>query len=127
MDDPHRSKPAIYTAFVQGAYYVLTGILPLVSMRRFEQVTGPKTDRWLVKTVGVLVATIGGALLVAGARRRVSPELALTAAGSAAGLAVIDATYVAQRRISKVYLLDALAELAFVVAWIGVVIRGDRQ
>ncbi len=91
-------------------------------MRTFERVTGPKVDRWLVQTVGVLVLVIGGALALGGARRRLTPELALLAAGSAAGLAAIDVVYVARRRIAPIYLLDALAEvlllLGLVVGWL---------
>jgi hypothetical protein len=41
----------------------------------------------------------------------------LVAAGSAAALATIDTVYVAKRRISPVYLLDAVAEIALVVGW----------
>jgi hypothetical protein len=50
--------------WVQGAYYLATGIWPLVSVETFQWVTGPKTDHlpsgyeadhWLVMTVGVLV------------------------------------------------------------------------
>jgi hypothetical protein len=43
--------------------------------------------------------------------------LVLVAAGSAAALATIDVVYVAKRRISPVYLLDAIAEIALVAAW----------
>jgi hypothetical protein len=96
----------------QGVYYVATGMWPLVNMRSFERVTGPKIDKWLVKTVGVLVTSIGGALLVAATRRRISPEARVLAAGSAVGLAAIDVYYVAKRRIAPVYLLDAVTELA---------------
>jgi hypothetical protein len=81
-------------------------------------VTGPKTDLWLVKTVGVLVAVIGGALMLAGTSRRTTPEIALLAAGSAGGLAAIDTVYTAKRRISPIYLLDAAAELALLGLWI---------
>ena len=98
----------------QGVYYVTTGMWPLVNMRSFERVTGPKIDKWLVKTVGVLVTTIGGALLVAASRRRISPEARVLAAGSAIGLAAIDVYYVAKRRIAPIDLLDALTELALV-------------
>ena len=102
----------------QGLYYLATGVWPLVSMRTFEAVTGPKTDKWLVKTVGVLVAVIGGVLLLGGRRRRVEPETALLAAGSAAGLAVIDTVYPLRGRISKIYLLDAVVEVVLVGAWL---------
>ena len=124
MDDPVESAAATALPLIQGAYDVLTGIWPLVDMTTFERVTGGKTDRWLVKTVGVLVAAIGSALLVAGSRRRVPPEIVVLGAGSAAGLAAIDAVYVARRRISPIYLLDAVAEVAFVLAWLWTWQRG---
>src|SRR4051812_31621926 len=38
----------------QGIYYLLTGVWPLVGMATFEFVSGTKTDKWLVNTVGVL-------------------------------------------------------------------------
>lgn len=86
-------------------------------MRTFEAVTGPKTDRWLVKTVGVLVAIIGGVLVAGGRKRRVPSEVTALAAASALGLAGIDVNYAARGRISRVYLLDAVLELALVAAW----------
>ncbi|MGH7661110.1 MAG: hypothetical protein ACRENA_09390 [Vulcanimicrobiaceae bacterium] len=46
---------------LQAGYYIATGIWPLLSMRSFEAITGPKTDRWLVRMVGLLAATIGNA------------------------------------------------------------------
>ena len=101
----------------QGAFYLLTGIWPLVSIRTFEMVTGPKVDRWLVKTVGVLVSVIGGVLILAGCRRQQTPEIPLLAAGSAAGLTAIDVVYSTSGRISKIYLADALAETMLVAAW----------
>lgn len=109
---------AVRLARLQAAYYIASGLLPLVSMRVFEAITGPKTDRWLVKTVGLLVAVIGGALGLAARRRRVEPEVVLVAAGSAGALAVIDFVYVAKRRISPVYLLDAVAEIALLAGWL---------
>ncbi|HXK32386.1 MAG TPA: hypothetical protein VNM91_00045 [Dehalococcoidia bacterium] len=81
--------------------------------------TGPKTDFWLVRTVGMLIAVIGAVVARAGMRRRVEPETVALAAGSAAGLAAIDVVYAARGRISKVYLLDALAEIAIVGGWLG--------
>jgi hypothetical protein len=112
----HRDHASLL-AIGQGVYYLATGIWALVSIRTFEAVTGPKADRWLVKTVGVLVAVIGGVLILAGRRRRVEPESVVLAAGSAAGLAAIDTVYAVKGRIAKIYLLDALTEVALVAAW----------
>jgi hypothetical protein len=60
--------------FIQGVYYLVTGVWPLVSMDTFLRVTGPKTDLWLVNTVGALIAVIALALLVAAWRRRATAE-----------------------------------------------------
>jgi hypothetical protein len=104
-------------AVAQGLYYAATGVWPLVSIGTFQKVTGPKTDLWLVKTVGVLVSVTGVVLMTAGWRRQTTPQIPLLAAGSAAGLAAIDITYVAKKRISPIYLLDALAEVALIFCW----------
>jgi hypothetical protein len=103
------------TLRVQSAYYVATGLLPFVSRRAFEAVTGPKTEWWLVQTVGALVTVTGATLARAVARRRVTPEVLALAVGNAAALAAIDVVYVARRRIRAVYLLDAALEAGLVV------------
>jgi hypothetical protein len=97
----------------QGVYYVATGVAPFVSRRAFEAVTGPKREWWLVETVGVLVTAVGGGLLGAVARDRVTPELLAIATGCAGGLAAIDVVYVVRRRIAPTYLADAVVQLAF--------------
>jgi hypothetical protein len=114
------SERAILT--VQGAYYVTTGVVPFLSRRAFEAVTGPKLEWWLVQTVGALVTVVGGALLSGAHRGRITPELRRVAAGSAGSLATIDIVYVARRRIAPTYLLDAAAQLALLAA----LARGSR-
>lgn len=104
-------------ALAQGLYYASTGVWALADSQSFQAVTGPKVDVWLVKTVGVLVTAIGGALGCAGWSRRVTPEVRLLAVGSALGLAGIDVVYVAKGRISRIYLLDAAVELGLAAAW----------
>jgi hypothetical protein len=106
-------------AGLQAAYYLGTGVWPLLHRRTFERITGKKTDFWLAQTVGVTVMSIGAALAQANAssRRRPPPELRTVACASAAGLALIDVVFVARRQISAVYLLDAAAELALLGAW----------
>jgi hypothetical protein len=114
------------TALGQGAFWLATGLWPIVHYRSFEAVTGGKADAWLVKTIGGLIAVIGGALLVAGGRREISRETALLGAGSAAALAWSDVYHVARRRISKVYLLDAVVEAPFLAGW-GTLALGRRR
>jgi hypothetical protein len=116
-----------HVLIVQGGYYLVTGAAPFVSRRLFEAVTGPKREWWLVQTVGGLVGVLGAALLSAGLRRRVTPEIAGAAAGSAAVLAAIDVVHVARGRIAPTYLLDAAAELGLVAAMATAVRRSTRR
>jgi hypothetical protein len=110
-------------ALLQGGFDVVTGLWPILHLRSFEAVTGPKLEGWLVKTVGALGTVIGGTLLFAGARRRVGPEVRLLGAGTAAAFTAVDVIYTAKRRISPVYLLDAVAETAILAGWAGVQAR----
>jgi hypothetical protein len=99
----------------QAVYYVLTGLWPLVSIESFEMVTGPKTDDWLVHTVGLLAATIGCTLYVGARPARPAGAVVLLAVLSAASFAAIDLAYALTGRISAVYLLDAAVEVGLVL------------
>ena len=105
-------------AFVQAAYYGPSGLWPILSLRSFEWITGPKVDGWLVKTVGGLVSVVGGVLALAAHRRRLTPEMELLAMGTALSLAAVDVVTVSRRRIRRIYLLDAAANLGLVAAWL---------
>ena len=105
-------------AFVQGIYFVVTGIWPLISMNTFLKVTGPKTDLWLVKTVGIILAVIGAVLITAQVNTEINSSILLLAIGSALGLAIVEIVYVAKRVISPVYLGDALVELILIAWWV---------
>jgi hypothetical protein len=104
-------------AAAQAAYCVLTGVWPLVHRRSFEAITGPKREFWLVETVGLLVTSLGAGLGLAARTNRVTPELALAAAGAAASLATIDVVYVMRGRIAPTYLGDAVVEAALLAGW----------
>ncbi|HEX8683248.1 MAG TPA: hypothetical protein VF707_13095 [Ardenticatenaceae bacterium] len=125
--EAHTFSPFTLVALVQAVVYIATGIWPFASMRTFLLVTGPKVDLWLVKTVGALVTVIGAVIGLAGIRRQRSPEVALLAIGSAATLTGIDVYYVAKRRISRVYLLDAVGETVLILAWLWALAKPSRQ
>lgn len=125
------NSPSIAVAFrtlaaVQSAYFVLTGLWPLVHLRSFLAVTGPKVDIWLVETVGVLVTAIGGGLGMAAVRGRVSSEVITIAVTSALGLAIIDSIYVARGRIGSIYLLDVAVEVVLIAGWAICLWRGRQ-
>jgi hypothetical protein len=99
---------------IQGAYYLATGVWPLLDLRSFEAVTGPKREGWLVKTVGGLIAVIGTTLLTASRRNRITPEVRKLAIGSALWLLGVDLYYAGKSRISPIYLGDAVIEVALI-------------
>jgi hypothetical protein len=105
-------------ALIQGVFYVLTGVWPLIDIVSFQVVTGPKVDLWLVRTVGVLVTVIGAVLLSASRSHRINREILLLAVGSALGLAAIDLVYALSGRISAIYLADAAAEIGLAGLWL---------
>ena len=127
VNEPTAAQKERGLAFGHGLFYLITGPWPLVSMRSFEAISGPKTDKWLVKTVGLLLTVIGAALLGASRRKRLSREIQILAVGSAASLAAIDFTYVGKGRISPVYLLDGIAELGLAIAWISAISAGRKK
>ena len=116
------SAPLI--ALVQGGFYAATGLWALIDLDSFMAVTGPKTDHWLVKTVGILVTVIGAVLLLSWRRGAVPAEVVLLAVGSALSLAAIDVVYVSGGVISPIYLLDAAAEVGLALLWIPAARRG---
>ncbi len=101
---------------IQAAIYVSTGVWPLINLASFEQVTGPKTDDWLVYTVGLLLAAIGVTLWLGARGERPNGAFVFLAAATAASLAVIDLTYALSGRISSIYLLDAAGEIVLLAA-----------
>lgn len=122
--------------FLQGGYYLLTGVWPLVSIRTFKMVTGEKTDNlstglevdhWLVITVGVLITAIALALLTAAYRRSTGIEIAVLALGAATGLTAIDIIYTLRGVILPVYLIDAAVEIPLIACWLWALLSGKVQ
>jgi hypothetical protein len=101
---------------LQSGYYGITGVWPIVHLRSFEAVTGPKTDDWLVHMVGLLAAAIGLVLGVSVRRGSVqTPEVTLLAISSALAFAAIDLWYGLTGRISPIYLGDGLVQICLIL------------
>ncbi|MFC3199045.1 hypothetical protein ACFOET_15580 [Parapedobacter deserti] len=97
----------------QGAYFVITGLWPVLNMPSFIEATGPKQDTWLVEMVGLLATSIGVSFIVSSVRKERLPlVLAYTAAVS---FLVMDLIYVMSGTISRVYLIDAAVQFIFIM------------
>jgi hypothetical protein len=115
-----------WTSWIQGIYFALTGVWPLLSMETFQMVTGRKTDHlvtgeeadhWLVKTVGALVAANAVVFIAAAWNHRSTIDVAILGITSAAALAAIDVVYVTRHTISPIYLVDATVEAVLIALW----------
>ena len=111
-----KRKP-ILLLWIQGWYFLLPSVWPLVHMPSFLAVTGPKTDLWLVRTVALLLISISLTLLTAAYRKEYLPALGVLAVTSAAGVAAIDLYYALNDRIWDTYLIDAAGEGLLILAW----------
>lgn len=108
---------AITLARAQGAFNLANGLWPLLHMRSFEAVLGPKRDRWLVRTVAGLLCVNGLAQLRANRQRASISQARTTGIGIAATLAAIDLVYAPPGRIRRIYLPDAIVEVGWIVLW----------
>lgn len=95
---------------IQGLFYIATGLWPVVHLKSFETVSGPKQDKGLVRTVGLMI-TVSGIFFIK--YRETECALFLPVA-DALVLAGIDVYYVWKRVIWKVYLWDAVVEVIFI-------------
>lgn len=108
---------AITLARAQGAFNLINGLWPLLHMRSFEAVLGPKRDRWLVRTVAGLLCVNGVAQLRTRRQRSSISQARTIGMGIAATLASIDLIYAPPRRIRRIYLLDAAVEIGWLLLW----------
>lgn len=97
---------------------LLTGIWPLVSIDTFMLVTGPKTDVWLVKTVGVLLIPIALTMIASLKSEGSRSPLFLLGTTTALAFMTIDIYYALHNVISDIYLADAAIQLILFACWI---------
>lgn len=116
--DMKNTKAIYLLSLLQGIYFFITGVWPLIHIPSFIWISGHKYDIWLVETVGITLAVVGIVLFSAGFNRRVNDETFLLATGCAAGLATVDVYYASIDRILDVYLLDAAVECILIILWV---------
>jgi hypothetical protein len=113
-----RRPPAARVAILHGAYLVVGGLWPILDLEGFGRVTPPKLEGWLPKAVGACMANVGIALGAAGLRGKVARELRILGASTALSFAAMDFWHAGpRRRISRVYMLKGITQLAFAAAW----------
>jgi hypothetical protein len=99
---------------VMAIYYIITGLWPMVHMRSFILITGPKVDLWLVRCLALMI-TSSGILFALPFLSDAPPshEVQLLAMLNAFSLFVIDFYYPLKKRISKIYMVDGVLQVIF--------------
>ena len=108
---------------MQGAYIFLTAVWPLVDIKSFMLITGPKTDIWLVKTVAAMLLPVALSFFVASHQQQINWPVYLLAMGSCIAFASIDFYYTLNGTIKWVYQLDGYLQIIFFITWIILILR----
>lgn len=109
---------------IQGIYYVITGMWPLVHLKSFEAISGNKKDHWLVFTVGLLILSSGLVFLYGALNREnVTPEIILLSVANTLSFIFIDVYFSWKKVIRKVYLMDGLIEFLILIGVLYVAAR----
>ena len=112
-----RTQPlSRYLTFIHGAYYLIGGAWPLISLETFEYVTGPKYDDWLVRSVALLLV-VAGIILVTQPKGSIERSAVKLAFGTSLALGCVAMITSAGVWISSVYFLDGTLHLLFAATW----------
>ena len=121
-------KLFLVVSWIQGMYFLLTGIWPWLHIKSFMAVTGPKTDIWLVQTVGMLAAVIGITLLIQVVTKKIPTTIGWLGLLSALGFGFIDIWFaVVKDIISDIYLVDFGVEVGFGLVWGYFLVSGSHR
>src|SRR5687768_12469889 len=99
------------------SYIFVTALWPLLHIQSFMQVTGPKTDIWLVKTIGALLIPVALCMISYLNSNTDKRPVYILGAGTAIVFICVDVYYSGSGVISDIYLADALLEFVFLAGW----------
>jgi hypothetical protein len=102
----------------QATYIMVTAVWPIIDIESFMFVTGPKTDVWLVKTVGALLIPVALCMYSYRRTKTVDTPIIILGIGIAAAFISVDVYYSTSDVISDIYLIDAALEILFLVGWV---------
>lgn len=110
-------KLFLRTAFIQGTYYCLIGLWPLIHPGSFIEVAEIKNDLWMAKIIGLLLMVIGVVLLYAWYHLQNANSLVLLGMASTMVCSGSDLYYFLNRVLPDVYLIDAMIQAALFNVW----------
>lgn len=109
--------------FAHGAYLLAGGLWPLVHMPSFEEVTGPKEEDWLVRSVAGILLVIGVVLLGQLRKQRVEVSAVAVAMGASLTLGAVGIITASEGVIDPIYIGDGTVHIVFVALWCGAIVN----
>lgn len=119
------SKPAQTLQMVQGAYYVVGGLVTAVAAQVWNPPTAPGGDMthfWAVRAVGLGLAGFGAYLAYSGYRGG-RPAPAGIGMWVALALTVIETGATALGALPRTFLIDVAVESVWLVSWVAIMFR----
>src|SRR4051812_43345695 len=105
-------------AYCHAIYFFVTGIWPFIHSESFFFITGPKTDVWLVKMVGLLATATAISITYALVKTLFNKAVLFFVLSISLSFAVIDCFYAFRGDIRTVYLGDATIESVFILLYL---------
>ena len=112
-------------ALAHGIYFVLGGAWPLVDMRSFEFVTGPKADPVQVRAIAGISLFLGAALLWCVHRGVVESPMRLVVAGASSTHAIMLFNNTGPGGIEWAILAQGSAHAIFTLSWVIILLTAD--
>lgn len=112
---------------IQGVYFLIVGMWPIVSINSFMSFAGPKTDIWLVRTFGAMLACEGFCFIITAMLRHMSFPMLILAFLNSVLLLFVDMHYHLDNVLGESYLVDASIEFLFIVWWVVIFIKLSRS
>jgi hypothetical protein len=113
--------------YVQGFYLIILGLWPIVNIDGFMIYTGQKTDIWLVRTFGAMLACEGLCFIITGILREIAFPMLILAFLNSVLLLFVDMHYNFDNVLGESYLVEALFEMIFIVWWVVVFVKLSRS
>lgn len=102
---------------IQGSYYMVSALWPLIHIESYMWLVGPITDVWLAKTVATMVIAISITMFFHLILNTDSRPLILLGIATSLAFAYTDTYYTVNGTLSSIYFLDAAAEFLFLITW----------
>ena len=113
-----KRRSYVWLICLQSGYYLATALWGILDIESFMEVSGPKTDIWLVKTVSVVLLSVCICLLSGLLLAEYSLPIFILGSTSAIALAIIDFRYTSDDTIKWVYAIDGVVQVLILISWI---------